>query len=150
MLSEKDMKILRILREDCKLPAREISKKTGLPITTIHNRIKKMEKDGIIKSYVANIDQKKIGEGVQAFIQLRLKSSPELVAKRLTAIEGVKKAYIISGSTDVMLNMSVKDIDALHNFITEKLKNIKQVERTTTSIVLKEFNKPEVKILKIT
>lgn len=146
MLSEKDMKILEILRENCKLPTREISRRTGLPITTIHNRIKKLEKEGIIKSYMAVLDSKKIGQKVQAFIQLKLKrtTSLENFAKWIATLRGVDGVYIISGSTDILIMVSMKDIDALHAFLDNQLKGKRAIERTTTSVILKEFNKTDL------
>ena len=58
-MDEKDEQILQILLINSKLSTHQISKKTGIPITTVHNRIKKLTKKGIIKGYTIVIDHKK-------------------------------------------------------------------------------------------
>lgn len=150
MVNQKDLEILEILKANCKLPSREISKLTGLPITTIHNRIKKMEKDGIIKAYVANIDNAKIGKNVQAFIQIRLKhSSPDSAANKLVRMHEIDEVYVISGTMDIMIKVATKDIDSLQYFL-DKIDKIENIERTTTSVVLKKFEKTGFKLLNVT
>ena len=70
MLTKKDEIILSLLKENSKFSSREMSDKTGIPITTIHNRIKRLEEEGIIRQYTAVLDSKKLGKTIQAFIQI--------------------------------------------------------------------------------
>ena len=67
MIDEKDLKIISLLKENAKLSMQQIAKKTLIPITTVHNRIKKLEKSGIIKGYTINLDDKKL-QSISAFI----------------------------------------------------------------------------------
>jgi DNA-binding Lrp family transcriptional regulator len=67
-LDKKDLQILELLKRDSKLTTSKIAKKTLIPTTTIHNRIKKLEKSGIIKNYTLNLDWKKLGKNITAFI----------------------------------------------------------------------------------
>ena len=141
MLSKKDIKILDILKRDCKLSTREISEKTGIPITTIHNRIKKLEKDGVIKYYKAVIDNKKIGRDVLAFIQLSTNyRNQEEVAKKISNMPEVEECYILTGTTDVLIKVATTDVDQVNNLIINGIRNIKGVQKTLTSIVLKEVS----------
>jgi len=151
MIDGKDFKILEILKVNCKLPSREISKLTGLPITTVHNRIKKMEKEGIIKSYVANVDDTKVGKNVQAFVQVRLKHvSPDSTVDKLIHMREISEVYVISGSTDIMIKVSTKDVDSLQDFLLNKLSKMKGIERTDTSVVLKKVDKTKPNLLNVT
>lgn len=151
MVNQKDLQILEILKMNCKLPSREISRLTGLPITTIHNRIKKMEKEGIIKSYAVNVDDAKIGKDVQAFIQIRLKpASPDSVTNKLAHMREINEIYVISGSTDLLVKVATKDVDTLQNFLINKLSKMKNIERTTTSVILKKVDKSRLNLLNIT
>ena len=70
IMDNKDEKILELLRENSKLTTHQISKKTLIPITTIHNRIKKLEQEGIIKRYTLELDNKKLGKELAAFIHI--------------------------------------------------------------------------------
>lgn len=139
MLSKKDMKILDIIRSNCKLSTREISEKTGIPITTIHNRIKKMESDGTIKYYKAVIDNKKIGRGIQAYISITCNYKyQEQILKQLTAMQIVEECYLLTGTNDVLIKVAVSDVEQLNDFIINQVQKMKGIEKTVTSIILKE------------
>ena len=141
MLSKKDAKILDILKKDCKLSTREISEKTDIPITTIHNRVKRMESDGIIKHYKAVVDNKKIGKNVQAFIQLSTDyRNQDEIARKIASIPEVEECYILTGTTDILIKVSTTDVDQVNNLIISGIRNIKGVQKTLTSIVLKEVS----------
>ena len=59
-MTKKDHVILDLLKHDAKLSTREMSEKTGISMTTVHNRIKKLEREGVIRGYMAVIDKKKL------------------------------------------------------------------------------------------
>src|SRR3989344_93596 len=71
-LDEKDNKILEILKQNSKLTTQQISKRLRIPITTIHNRIKKLEKEEIIKNYTVNLNYKKLNLSVIAYILITI------------------------------------------------------------------------------
>ena len=73
MLDKKDHQILKELQLNSKLTTQQISKKTLIPITTIHNRIKRLEKEGIIQGYTVTLDHKKLGFDILAFILLTVR-----------------------------------------------------------------------------
>lgn len=149
MLSEKDMIILGILKRNCKLTTREISEKTGMPITTVHNRIKKMEKDGIIRGYTTVVDNKKLGKSMKAFIQITVtystsageRVSQEELAKKIYVLPEVEECYIMTGTTDILISVSVSDVDELNNFVINKLRNLEGVQNTLTAIVLSDASR---------
>ena len=60
------------MKENSKLTTHQISKKTLIPITTIHNRIKKLVKEGVIKKYTLELDNKKLGKYLAAYIQINV------------------------------------------------------------------------------
>lgn len=146
MVSKKDLKILDILTKDCKLATREIGRLTGIPPTTVHNRVKKMEKEGIIKGYRAVVNKKMIGKGVGAYIHLTVNYPPlhaklfqEEVAKKIANMHEVEEVALITGEKDILLKVYVKDTDELNEFITQKLRTVKGVNKTVTSVILKEI-----------
>lgn len=145
MITGKDRKILEILKDDCKMPSWKMSEKTGIPITTIHNRIKKMERDGTIKGYKAIIDNKKLGKNVQAYVTFSLNPGPKIseedIAMRVCKLPEVAECSIITGSSDILLKITTTDIDALNDFVMKNLRTLKGAKSTTTAIVLKEINK---------
>ncbi len=146
MLTKKDLTILDILKHNSKQSTREISEKTGIPITTVHNRIKRLEKEGIIRAYKAIVDKKKIGMNISAYILLTvsykdldaINLTQEGLAKKFLALTEVEECSIISGASDIILKVSTQDVEELNNFVVNKLRHIGGVEKTLTSIVLKD------------
>ena len=145
-MDAKDEKILELLRENSKLTSQQISKKILMPITTIHNRIKKLEKEGIIEGYTLKINNKKIGKTISAYVQIivdyRLlkekKMSQHDLAKKLKQHEFVEEAAMVTGGTDIIIKIRVKNVDQPDNFVTKYLRNIEGVEKTQTMVILNE------------
>ena len=147
-IDQLDLKILHVLKANSKSSMNQISKKLLIPITTAHNRIKKLEKTGIIKNYTIILNNKKLGKDLCAFILIKidytaLKSknlSQQEVAMRLKSREEVEDAALITGLKDIILKIRDNNIDELNNFITKDLRNFAGVKSTETMIVLDELN----------
>ena len=71
-MDEKDMKIIEVLKKDSSMSTQAISKEAGIPVTTVHNRIKRMKDQGIIKGYTVMLDHSKIGLGISAYILMHV------------------------------------------------------------------------------
>jgi len=146
VLDEKDSAIIAILKENAKLSTQQIARRTRIPITTIHNRIKKLEKHGVIKGYTVVLDNKKIGKPLAAFILVstdykglkELKWSQYELARQLLKNPAVESSAMITGAADIIIKLRVGSIDELNEFVTAYLRNIGGVEKTQTAIVLNE------------
>ena len=148
MINEKDRKIIELLKENGKYTTRQISEATGMPITTVHHRIKRLESSGVIKSYTVKLDRKKLGMGLQAFINIAVtytlpdgtKIDQEDIARKLSKMEEVDECHIMTGTTDILLKVSARDVEDLNTFIIKKLRTIDGIEDTVTGIVLKQIS----------
>jgi len=146
IMDKKDLKILDVLKNNSKLSTQEISKKTFIPITTVHHRIKKLEKEGIIKGYTVLLDNKKLGKKLSAYILItvdydglkKLNISQHDLTNKLEKYEFVEDAAIVAGGFDIILKIRVEDIDQMDDFVTKNLRKIEGVEKTQTFIVLHE------------
>ena len=146
-MDKKDKTILELLNENSKLTTNQISKKTTIPITTIHNRIKKLEKEGIITGYTLKLDYKKIGKPITAYMLLTVtytlpdgkKLRQEDIAKTIKKLEEVEEVNIMTGITDILIKVRIKDIDQLNTFVIDKLRNIEGIDKTQTMLVLSEI-----------
>ncbi|HLG23465.1 MAG TPA: Lrp/AsnC family transcriptional regulator [Candidatus Nanoarchaeia archaeon] len=146
-MDNKDEKILNLLKENSNLKTHQISKKLLIPITTVHNRIKKLQKDGIIKRYTIELDNKKIGKIIAAFIHItvdyrllkQMKISQHDLAKKIKQNESVEEAAVVTGGTDIIIKVRVKDVDDLDNFVIKVLRNIDGIEKTQTMVILNEI-----------
>jgi len=145
--SNKNGKILEVLKENSRLSSGKISKKTGIPATTIFNRIKKMEKEGIIKKYTVDLDYKKIGIGIQAFVFVSQdykafdREKQEKMLDRIAKEPGIDNVFRISGRYDLLIIFRAKDIDELDEFLIKLQEENYGILKTETMVVLKSGTK---------
>jgi Lrp/AsnC family transcriptional regulator len=148
MIDEKDQQILEALCRNARLSTKQIAKKTNIPITTVFNRIKNLEKNGIIKSYTCVLDKKKLGRGVSAHILLNINfdklskkmMNEEDLAEKLLRIPGIESVDTMSGEADMMISVSVEDIDKLNEMLTKRLRGFEEIVNVKTFIILKSFS----------
>lgn len=137
-----DKKLLMLLQKDAKQTNKELSAQLGMSVTAIYERIKKLEKDNIIKKYVALVSKSKVDQAFVAFCHVKLvKHSQELVKrfeKEVTSINEVLECYHISGDYDYLLKVHVKDMDAFRQFMVSKLTNIKDIGSTHSMFMISQ------------
>ena len=145
-LDDKDIKILEVLREDSSYATRQIAKKTLLPVTTVHNRIQRLKREGVIKHYTIEVDNILIGKKVTAYILVsadlkylkeKHKSQYDL-AKEFKKLYCVEKVDIVTGGTDLVLFLRVGSIKELDEVLLGKIQLVDGVANTRTLIVLNE------------
>ena len=143
-LDEKDIKILKLLQENCRMTAKEIAKKIGSPITTVYAKIKRMEELGIIKQYKAILDSKKLDKGTTAFILASFTYRPggrekplsqRDVARQIAAFPEVQEVHIITGGWDILIKVRADHVDTLGKLVMDKLRLVEGVENTLSCIV---------------
>ncbi|MGD0423187.1 MAG: Lrp/AsnC family transcriptional regulator [Candidatus Bathyarchaeia archaeon] len=141
-LDSGDVKVLGLMQENCRLSAREISERTGLPVTTVFSKIKRIERLGLVRGYHAVLDAKELGAGATAFIlaSFTYKGKERIISQRKVAnqIAGfpeVQEVHIISGEWDIMIKVKAKDVDAIGKYVVDKLRMVKGIERTLTCLV---------------
>ena len=141
-----DLKVLELLTKNSKLTTKEISKKTLIPITTVHNRIKKLENLGIIKSYTAILDHQKLGKPLAAYVAVTVgyntlrmnKMTQHELARLIKQNPAVEEVCMISGVFDMMVKIRVETVQQLDDFVTVYLRNLCGVSKTQTMLVLNE------------
>jgi Lrp/AsnC family leucine-responsive transcriptional regulator len=159
-LDEKDLAILMLIQEDGKLTAKQIAKKTGVPLTTAFAKTKRMEEQGIIRGYRAIASPEKLNAGTAAFIlasvSYRTKSDDTPVSQRAVAEEiakfaEVQEVHIITGDWDLLVKLRTENVEAVGKFVVDKLRLINGLEKTLTCMVfetVKETTKVVVPIRK--
>ncbi len=145
-LDQKDLAILDLLQEDSSLSTRKIAKKILLPITTVHNRIKKLRNEGVIKKYSLELDHKKIGNNLSAYVLIKMeykallkKSEGQLdLAGAVRKMRQVRHINYVTGPYDAVIFARFKDIDDLNSFVTGQICKMEGIRDTITFLVLKE------------
>ncbi|WP_460220780.1 Lrp/AsnC family transcriptional regulator [Psychroserpens sp. MEBiC05023] len=137
-----DKKLLEFLQEDSKQTNKELSNKLNLSVTAIYERIKKLEREGIINKYVALIDKKSVDRGFVTFCSIKLlqhtKSNVVDFEKEVTKLDEVLECYHISGDYDYLLKILVADMDEFREFLVKKLTNISHIGSTQSAFMINE------------
>lgn len=144
-VDEKDIAILRILQKNAKATVQEIASQIHLSTTPVHDRIKRMEQNGVIKQYVALVDKSKINKGLMVICYVSLKEHSKMAGgkfiKNIMDMPEVLECYSISGEFDFMLKVLTENMDTYYNFHVNKLsqaENIGHVQSVFVMGVVKE------------
>ena len=137
-----DRNLLELLQSDSKQTNKELSNKLLLSVTAVYERIKKLEKAGVIKKYVALVDKEKVNKSFVAFCQIKLvKHSQDYVMsfeKEVTNLNEVIECYHISGDYDYLLKVLVTNMKAYREFMVEKLTTISHIGSTHSTFMINE------------
>ena len=144
-LDATDFKILTILQQDAKISNLELSNKIGLSPAPTLERVKKLEKSGIIKGYHAILDQYKLGFGTETFMQVSLAHNKQNAIanfmEQVKKIEEIIECYQVTGSHDFILKILVKDVQAYEILVREKLSDIVEITHMQTMVILSTIKK---------
>jgi Lrp/AsnC family leucine-responsive transcriptional regulator len=138
-----DRDILKMLQEDAHLTNREISLQLHLTTTPVHERIKRLEKEGFIKKYVALLDKEKLDRGLTVFCNVSLKQHTKENGKKFVAeiqsLPEVVECYNIAGDYDFLLKILVKDMPAYQTFVLSGLGSLKSIGSVKSIFVMGEI-----------
>ncbi|MBI2650704.1 Lrp/AsnC family transcriptional regulator [Candidatus Woesearchaeota archaeon] len=132
-LDRKDGKIIEILKQDSRLPIREISKKTGIRPSTVHQRIQKLIEGKVIEKFTIKLNNKEIGENFIVFILVKGGTS-EYIDNKILNNNHVKEIFGITGEYDLLIKLKFKNIEEFHEFILNFRKDKKEIQSTLTMI----------------
>lgn len=141
----KDKMILSIIQEDSTLSVKEIAERIGLTFTPTYERIKQLEKHGIIEKYVGLLNREKLGLNIVVYCNVRLKEQSQKVLetfeKNIMKHDEVQEIISLSGEYDYMLKIIAKDINSYNDFAVNVISNIPNIGQYHSSIVLHEVKK---------
>jgi Lrp/AsnC family transcriptional regulator for asnA, asnC and gidA len=140
-----DIQILNILMENAFTPYTEIGKKLFISAGTVHVRMNKMEKLGIVRPPQLQIDLAKLGMDITAFIGVYLIRSDtyDKVVRELKKIDAVISCNYTTGNYSLFLKIVCRDTQHLREILHDKIQKIEGISRTETLISLEEsFNRP--------
>ena len=125
MIDETDIKILRALQEDARQTTKELAAKVNLSTTPVFERLKRLEREGYIRQYVAILDAEKLDLGFEVYCSVKLKQMSRDVARDFTRmirqIPQVAECYNISGEYDYLLKIRARNMKQYNDFIINTL-----------------------------
>ena len=136
MLDEKDTAILEELMKDSRKTTKAIAKELDIPRATVHDRIARLERKGVIRKYTAIPDYREMGLGVTAFILVQFDhadgKSQRDTAEEIAEIQGIFEVHLISGEYDILLKVRGSSMEEIGQLVVDKLRDVKGVARTLT------------------
>ncbi len=141
-LDNTDKKILFYLQKDSKMTTKELSVYLELSNTAIYERIKKLEKAGVIEKYVAIVNKEKVAKGFMVYCQIKLvQHKHEFVSKfekEVIKFDEVLECYNISGDYDYILKIVVKNMKAYREFLNDKLTSLDHIGSAHSNFIINE------------
>lgn len=149
LITPADIKILKQLQHAGRMTNQELADKVGMATSPCWRRVKQLEDSGIITGYQANVDRRKIGLGILAFIRVKIDSHSEeeakLFEKQVGALKPVIACYAVAGDADFLLQVVAEDLDSFSTFAMSVIRRLSGIKEMQTTIVLREV-KPLVSL----
>lgn len=137
-----DKKLLFLLQTDSKKTTKELSLKLNLSVTAVYERIKKLEREGIIDKFVVLINRSKVDKGFVVFCHLKLiQHTREFLTKfeiEVVKLSEILECHHVSGDYDYILKIAVKDMEAYREFLVNKLTTLEHIGSTHSTFMISE------------
>ncbi|MFT6092769.1 MAG: Lrp/AsnC family leucine-responsive transcriptional regulator [Pseudohongiellaceae bacterium] len=141
-LSRIDKKILRELQLDGRISFAELARRVGLTTTPCLERVKRMEREGVIQGYTTLLDPASLQAALVVFVQIRLsRTSQNIFAKfkkAAMALSAVQECYLVSGNFDYLIKARVADMNAYRILLGDTLLTLPGVQESTSYVVMEE------------
>jgi Lrp/AsnC family leucine-responsive transcriptional regulator len=135
-----DLAILKLLKKNARITVKEISEQVHLSTTPVHERIKRMEANGVIKQYATLLDHNKVKKGLMVICYVSLKEHSKKAGVKfidtIQALSEVIECFSISGEFDFMLKVVCEDMNAYYNFHVNKLSQVENMGKVQSTFVM--------------
>ena len=139
-LDDKDYAILNLLQQNARITVKEIADKIHLSTTPVHERIKRMEANGVIKQYATIVDNQKVKKGLMVICYVSLnqhsKNAGAKFIKVINELNEIIECYSISGEFDFMLKVVCEDMNTYYDFHVNKLSAIENIGHVQSVFVM--------------
>ena len=139
-LKKIDKHILSVLQSNGRITYAELARQVGLTTTPCIERVKRLERDGYIKNYTAQLNPERLGAGLIVFVQIRLvrtsKDSFEEFKRAVVLLPEVQECYLVSGNFDYLIKARVADMKAYREFLGDTLLRVPGVQESTSIAVM--------------
>jgi Lrp/AsnC family transcriptional regulator, leucine-responsive regulatory protein len=138
MINKIDARILNILQQNSRISNAEIARQIKMAPSAVLERIKKLEKNGIIKKYTVEIEASEVEKELLAFILVRANGPivDNKTAKELAKVPEVQEVHIVAGEDCFLVKVRAENPAALTELLRKKIASIKSIRSTSTTIVL--------------
>lgn len=140
-LDRADLRILEALQSNGRITNADLAEKVNLSASACLRRVQRLEHDGVITGYAAQVDPRAVGLGLQAFVRVQLRQhdaeSIALFVRRVEESKEVVACHALTGDMDYLLHVVVEDLDHFSRFLLDRLLNESGVADVNSSFVLR-------------
>ena len=144
-LSRIDRNLLRLLQKDARISFAELARQVGLTTTPCKERVKRLEREGYIRGYHAELDPAKLGRGLVVFVQITLQRTAGDAFSEFTEairdVPEVEECHLVAGNFDYLIKARVKDMSEYREFLGGSLMQLPGVQESTSYPVMEEIIK---------
>ena len=141
VLDRTDRQLLALLQKDGRLTVAELARQVHLSATPCLERVRRLEREGYIRGYAADLDPAKLGAGLIAFVEVQLdRTTPDVFNRFRDGVIGldpVQECHMVAGGFDYLLKVRAADMGSYRRFL-EELAGIEGIEQTHTYVVMEE------------
>ena len=138
-----DLKILREMQGNCRLTMKELAMKVNLSTTPVFERLKRLEKEGYISRYAAQLNAERLNMGFVVFCNVKLQCmnsmSANMFTEKMKAISEVAECYNVSGRFDYLLKIYASSMKHYRDFVLNKLGMIENIASIESSFVMAQI-----------
>ena len=139
-----DRNIVRLLQRDARMTHTELARRVGLSTTPCKERVRRLEREGVIQHYQAVLDPAALDRALVVFVQIRLNRTSQDIFEQFTAaaldLPEVQECYLVSGNFDYLIKARVADMNAYRDLLGETLLTLPGVQESTSYVVMEQFN----------
>ena len=137
-----DRNIVRLLQRDARIAHTELARRVGLSTTPCKERVRRLEREGVIQHYQAVLDPAALDRALAVFVQIRLNRTSQDIFEEFTAaaldLPEVQECYLVSGNFDYLIKARVADMNAYRDLLGETLLTLPGVQESTSYVVMEQ------------
>jgi Lrp/AsnC family leucine-responsive transcriptional regulator len=137
-----DQRILEILQREGRVPYAELARRVSLSPTPCIERVRRLEREGLIREYAAHLDAQRLGAALLAFVEIRLdRTTPEVFDRfreAVLALPEIQECHMVAGGFDYLIKLRVADMQSYRRILGDRLTALPGVEQTHTYFVMEE------------
>ena len=137
-----DRNIVRLLQRDARMAHTELARRVGLSTTPCKERVRRLEREGVIQHYQAVLDPAALDRALVVFVQIRLNRTSQDIFEEFTAaaldLPEVQECYLVSGNFDYLIKARVADMNAYRDLLGETLLTLPGVQESTSYVVMEQ------------
>lgn len=141
-LDQKDMELVKMLQSDCKKTTKQYADALNLSKTAVYERIRRLERNGIVTQYVALVNKEKVNRNFTVLCHIRLvqhtKDNVLKFEREILKLDEVSECFHVGGDYDYILKINVEDMKSYREFMITKLTAINNIGNTQSSFVINE------------